>query len=121
MPFMTRCIIVCFGIPPLLSGCEFLDKQRQPIGYSRDENGRPCAQPTRSTRKMPCMKPSAIIDKNKRVESLCLSTPSLGVDSAMWQACLSWIPPVMKFYAEPSTYSTRLLGGEMGARIRIAA
>ena len=29
--------------PVLLSGCDFLEKQRQPIGYSRDENGRPCA------------------------------------------------------------------------------
>lgn len=27
----------------IVSGCEFFEKQRQPIGYSTDENGRPCA------------------------------------------------------------------------------
>ena len=26
-----------------LAGCEFFEKQRQPIGYSQDENGRQCA------------------------------------------------------------------------------
>jgi len=40
---MARWLLFCVGVLVLLSGCEFFEKQRQPIGYSRDENGRPCA------------------------------------------------------------------------------
>jgi len=31
------------GVIAGLSGCEIFEKQRQPIGYWSDENGRPCA------------------------------------------------------------------------------
>jgi hypothetical protein len=40
---MARGLLVCVVVLACLSGCEFFEKQRQPIGYSRDENGRPCA------------------------------------------------------------------------------
>ena len=40
---INRCLLICVGVPACLSGCEFFEKQRQPIGYSQDENGRPCA------------------------------------------------------------------------------
>lgn len=37
-----RSLLICAGIFAFLSGCELFEKQRQPIGYSQDENGRPC-------------------------------------------------------------------------------
>ena len=40
---MARCLLFSLGVLACLSGCEFFEKQREPIGYSRDENGRPCA------------------------------------------------------------------------------
>ncbi|BCA56470.1 hypothetical protein W02_36100 [Nitrospira sp. KM1] len=42
---LTHCLLASTGALALLCGCEFLvpEKQRVPIGYSRDGNGRPCA------------------------------------------------------------------------------
>jgi len=35
---MARWLLFCVGVLVLLSGCEFFEKQRQPIGYSRKGN-----------------------------------------------------------------------------------
>ena len=40
---MARGLVLCVGVLVCLCGCEFFEQQRQPIGYSQDENGRPCA------------------------------------------------------------------------------
>ena len=40
---MRRYILVCACAIAFLCGCELFEKQRTPIGYSRDENGRQCA------------------------------------------------------------------------------
>ena len=40
---MKRYIFVCACGLAVSYGCEFFEKQRTPIGYSRDENGRQCA------------------------------------------------------------------------------
>ena len=35
---MAHCLLLCVGILAFLTGCEFFEKQRQPIGYSRKGN-----------------------------------------------------------------------------------
>lgn len=42
-PRLVTCSYLVCLCALTVSGCEFFEKQHQPIGYSTDENGRPCA------------------------------------------------------------------------------